>query len=69
MNQPADFLAWVTDPQRTNDELFTVELLLERMRIRPDWPFPGRRFDFEEKMKTAKARRFNPAVPPALRAR
>lgn len=64
MSQPADFLAWVTDPQRTNDELFTVELLLERMRISPDWPFPGRHLDFEEKMKAAKARRFNPAYRP-----
>ncbi len=67
VSKPADFISWVTDPQRTNDELFTVELLIERMRAWQHWPFRDRgHLGFEEKMKVMKARRFNPAYRPLL---
>ncbi|HEY4282889.1 MAG TPA: hypothetical protein VGM62_07470 [Chthoniobacterales bacterium] len=40
MNEEADdFLEWVSDSARTGDELFTVELLIERMRLSMQWPF------------------------------
>jgi hypothetical protein len=66
VSNPADFIRWVTNPARTNDELFTVELLLERMRAWHHWPFRDRSLGFEETMKVMKARRFNPAYRPAL---
>jgi hypothetical protein len=61
-----NFVAWATDPRRTNDELFTVEVLLEALRMSPKWPFPDRRQDFEERKKTMEARRINPAHQPFL---
>ncbi len=66
MSKPTDFIAWVTDPQRTNDELFTVELLVERMRAWQHWPFRDRSLGFEEQQKVRKERRFNPAYRPLL---
>ena len=66
MSKAPDFISWVTDPRRTNDELFTVELLIERMRAWQHWPFRTRNQGFEETMKVMKARRFNPAYRPLL---
>ncbi|MBA3833502.1 MAG: hypothetical protein H0X34_16735 [Chthoniobacterales bacterium] len=66
VSKPADFVGWVTDPARTNDELFTVELLLERMRVWQDWPFRERSLGFDEAQKVKKERRFNPAYRPFL---
>jgi hypothetical protein len=66
VTEPTDFLRWVTDPARTNDELFTVELLIERMRPWQHWPFHDRQPDFETKLKTMKARKPNPGYRPAL---
>lgn len=67
MQDKEDFSHWVTTASRTNDELLTVELLIERMRFWPHWPFRDRRVvDFEEQMKLKKERRFNPAYRPFL---
>ena len=66
MSKPADFIRWITDPVRTNDELFTVELLIERMRFWQHWPFRARRLDFDHEQKAKKERRFNPAYRPLL---
>jgi len=58
-----DFLKWVTDSARTGDELFTVELLIERMRVWPTRPFRERTVgDLEEKMRLQKERKFTPAA-------
>src|SRR5438046_5125740 len=66
VSKPADFIGWVTDPARTNDELFTVELLIERMRYWQNWPFRERKLDFDEEQEAKKERRFNPAYRPLL---
>jgi len=42
MREPRNFVEWVCDPARTNDELFTVERLIEHARSNSDWPFPER---------------------------
>lgn len=67
MNVPQDFVDWVCDPARTNDELFTVELLIEQRRHSPDWPFPQGRLDFDSQFATKKERGLNPAYRPGLR--
>jgi hypothetical protein len=61
-----NFVAWATDPRRTSDELFTVEVLLEKLRISPKWPFRDRRQDFDEQWETTNTRRLNPAHRPSL---
>jgi hypothetical protein len=66
MSRTDGFVKWVTDSARTGDELFTVELLLERMRAWQHWPFRDRRTDFQETMRRQKERRFNPGYRPAL---
>lgn len=66
VSKPADFVGWVTDPARTNDELFTVELLIDRMRVWQHWPFRERSLGFDEAQKVKKERRFNPAYRPFL---
>src|SRR5256714_15403407 len=37
MTDPRNFVDWVCDPARTNDELFTGELLIEQRRHEVDW--------------------------------
>ena len=66
MDVPQDFVNWVCDPARTNDELFTVECLIEMGRCRHDWPFRERQDLFEDKSKKMKARAADPAYRPAL---
>ena len=61
-----NFLAWVSDPQRSSDQLFTVECLIERSRSRQDWPFRDRAEPFDELLEKLKARKFNPAYRPVL---
>ena len=57
-----DFLKWVSDPARTNDELFTVELFVEQSRVSHDWPHQFVDNGFEAKMQRAKERRADPAI-------
>src|SRR5664279_3186690 len=67
MNDEQDFMSWVSDPARTSDELFTVELLIEIERHGRDWPFRDRAAgSFEEQMAEKKARAANPGYRPAL---
>ena len=55
-------MAWVSDPARTNDELFTVEIFLETARGNK-WPFSYVDHSFEAKLERVNALRFklNPA--------
>ncbi len=66
MKKAGNFLTWVTNPQRTNDELFTVELLLERMRCWQHWPFRDRSLPFDQHQAAKKERMRNPAYRPSL---
>lgn len=66
MNPSENFVTWATDPARSADELFTVEILLERIRNSPHWPFRDRQESFDDHMKTIRARKFDPAYRPAL---
>lgn len=66
MTEPQDFLAWVCDPARTNDELFTVEILIEGARGGTDWPFSHVDGSYDARMERARERKFNPAHRPAL---
>jgi hypothetical protein len=66
MSRTKDFLKWVSDPARTDDDLFSVELLIEIMRHRRDWPFPDRKVSFEEQLEVLKARGSDPAYRPCL---
>jgi hypothetical protein len=66
VSQPQDFIAWASDPARSPDQLFTVELLLERMRHRLDRPFRDRQETFDRRMEIMKARKSNPAYRPSL---
>ncbi len=65
MPKKPDFLEWVSDPARTNDELFTVEMLLERARGH-DWPFDFVDHSFDAQRERTRARRLNPGHRPAL---
>ncbi len=60
-----DFISWVCDPARTNDELFTVELLLDQARLGLEWPTTVDK-SFDARMERMKARRQNPAYRPSL---
>ncbi|MEY2520037.1 MAG: internalin [Verrucomicrobiota bacterium] len=66
MKDPQNFVDWVCDPARTNDELFTVELLIEQRRHDRDWAFPEFREDFNTHMETMRTRGANPAYRPGL---
>ena len=66
MNPPENFVTWTTDPARSADELFTVEILIEGMRNFRSWPFHHRRETFDREMQTRKARKFDPAYRSAL---
>jgi hypothetical protein len=66
MKDPRNFVDWVCDPARTNDELFTVELLIEQRRSNPDWPFPELREDFDARMERMRARGRDPGYRPGL---
>jgi hypothetical protein len=66
MKDPRNFVEWVCDPARTNDELFTVEVIIERERFSPRWPFQERQPDFDDSLTSLKARAANPAYRPAL---
>ncbi len=66
MKEPQDFIAWACDPARTNDELFTVELLIELMRYRSNWRFKERHDSFDIGLAKKKERHLNPAYRPSL---
>ena len=66
MNPPVNFVTWASDSARSADELFTVEVLLERMRGWPHWPFRDRQEPFDDRMKRLRARKFDPAYRSAL---
>ena len=66
MRDPRNFVEWVCDPARTNDELFTVEVIIERERFSPRWPFQERQPDFNDSLSVIRARAANPAYRPAL---
>ena len=58
-------MTWVSDPTRTNDELFTVEAILETVRGH-NWPFDYADNSFEAQRERARERKLNPAHRPAL---
>jgi hypothetical protein len=63
----AEFRAWALDPARTNEELFTVELLLEQGRTVWGWKHKQpRHFDWGAITAHRKERRLNPAYRPVL---
>jgi hypothetical protein len=65
-NSPADdFIRWVSDPSRTTEELFTVEVLLERVRD-AQWPFRYVDTGLDAEMERARERKLNPAYRPSL---
>jgi hypothetical protein len=66
MKDPRNFVDWVCDPARTNDELFTVELLIEQRRHESDWAFPEFRQDYDAHHETMRIRGMNPAYQPGL---
>jgi hypothetical protein len=66
MEDPRNFVEWVCDPARTNDELFTVELLIEHRRHALDWAFPEFREDFDAQMERKRARGADPGYRPGL---
>jgi hypothetical protein len=66
MRNPRDFVEWVCDPARTNDELRTVELLIEQRRSDPDWPFPELRENFDAQLERMRERGVNPGYRPGL---
>jgi hypothetical protein len=59
------FLDWVSDPARSNDELFPVEILLEHSRGY-QWPHELVDGSFEAQMERARQRKANPAHRPSL---
>lgn len=65
MSDPQEFMQWVSDPARTTDELFMVEVILEEARG-SDWPFAYTNNDFDARMERARERKMNPAYRPAL---
>lgn len=58
-------MQWVSDPARTNDELFTVEILLEGVRA-IKWPCNRVDNSFAGRRERARERKLNPAHRPAL---
>ena len=58
-------MQWVSDPARTSDELFTIEMLLERTRNHA-WPLALVDISFEAQQERAHARKLNPGHRPAL---
>ena len=66
MNSPEDFVTWTTDPARSADELFTIELLIELVRNWSHWPFRDRGESFDVRMKRMRARKFDPPYRSAL---
>lgn len=66
MSNANDFMQWVSDPARINDELFTVEILLEAARGSSGWPFSYVESGWQAQRERARARGSNPAYRPAL---
>lgn len=60
-----DFLKWVSDPARTNDELFTVEIMLEQARGF-GWPHRYVESGWAARSQRARERKLNPDYRPAL---
>lgn len=60
-----NFLKWVSDLARTNDELFTLEILLERARGHT-WPHHFVEDGYDAQRERARERQLNPAYRPAL---
>jgi hypothetical protein len=62
MNLPVEFQQWALDPARTNDELFTVEILLEWGRVVWGWKHQQPKMpDWDKEQAHRKERRLNPA--------
>lgn len=62
-----DFKHWALDPARTNDELFTVELLIEWGRVAWGWKHQNPKpFDYPGKAAREEERKMNPAYRPEL---
>src|ERR1051326_976443 len=66
MSPPKDLVQWITDPSRTADDLYTVELLLEGVRYRNDWPFQNR-YDFDAEREKRRRRKLNPLYRSSFR--
>jgi hypothetical protein len=67
MSLPEEFQHWTLDPGRTNDELFTVELLLEWGRIVWGWKHQQPKMhDWDREHAHRKERRLNPAYRPQI---
>src|SRR2546430_14560090 len=63
----AKFLAWARDPARTNDELFTLEMILEQGRTVWGWKHKDpRHVGWQTIYARAKERRLNPAYRAVL---
>ncbi|MEO7934302.1 MAG: hypothetical protein ABIT76_14200 [Chthoniobacterales bacterium] len=62
-----EFCAWVLHPSRTNDELYTAELILEWGRVVWGWKHKNPEVtDWELDRKKRSARRLNPAYRPKI---
>jgi hypothetical protein len=61
-NLAEDFKEWALDPKRTNEELFTLELLLEKGRVVWGWKHKNYGHDdWDAKRAHSEERRLNPA--------
>jgi hypothetical protein len=68
MNLPEVFQQWALDPARTNDELFTVEILLEWGRVVWGWKHQQPKMpDWDKEQAHRKERRLNPAYRPQIK--
>jgi hypothetical protein len=67
MRHPEDFKKWALEPTRTNDELFTVELIIEWGRVVWGWKHQQPKMhDWDKEQAHRKERRLNPAYRPQL---
>jgi hypothetical protein len=68
MTHPEEFQQWALDPARTNDELFTVEILLEWGRVVWGWKHQQPKMpDWDKEQAHRKERRLNPAYRPQIK--
>jgi hypothetical protein len=67
MRLPEDFKQWALEPSRTNDELFTVELIVEWGRVVWGWKHQQPKMhDWDKEQAHRKERRLNPAYRPQI---
>jgi len=59
MNLAEEFRAWALDPGRTNDELFTAELLVEAAQLLEDHRQRVWHRDYDVHRERCKQRRLN----------